>query len=297
MSNPFSLTDESTYQRWRAARLARPAPSAARLRVRVQQPAAPSRAELEAIGARIASDGMALVSCAPEQLGAESLLALGRALGLRRTEANHFADARAVSRITPTDGPGDGRGDYIPYTERALNWHTDGYYNPPGQQVRAWMLFCLHPAREGGENQLLDPEIAYIRLRDASPDHIAALMHPEALAIPAHVIDGQVQRAESRGPVFSIQQGRLHMRYSARRRNVCWRDTPETAAARAALDELFSRETVFTFTHRLAAGEGLISNNVLHNRMAFAPAAQEGRARELLRIRYTDRVNPDLWTV
>ncbi|AHF04305.1 taurine catabolism dioxygenase TauD [Marichromatium purpuratum 984] len=297
MSNPFSLTDEQAYQRWRATRLTRPAPSTARLRVRVQHPAAPSRAELAAIGARIASDGMALISCAPEQLDAESLLALGRALGLRRTEANHFADIQAVSRITPVEGRGDGRGDYIPYTDRALNWHTDGYYNPPDQQVRAWMLFCLQPARAGGENQLLDPEIAYIRLRDDSPSHIVALTHPEAFAIPAHVVDGQVLRAESRGPVFSIQQGRLHMRYSARRRHVCWRDTPETTAARTALDELFSRETVFTFTHRLAAGEGLISNNVLHNRTAFAPATQRERARELLRIRYIDRVNPDSWTV
>ncbi|NKN34452.1 TauD/TfdA family dioxygenase [Marichromatium bheemlicum] len=297
MFNPFSLTDESGYQRWRRARLARPAPSAARLRVRLARLATPSEAELEAIATRLASDAMVLIETSPTQLDAAALLALGHALGLRRTEANHFADARAVSRITPTDGQGDGRGDYIPYTERALNWHTDGYYNAPDRQVQTWMLFCLHPAREGGENHLLDPEIAYLRLRDANPEHIAALMHPEAFGIPAHVVDGQVLRPEHCGPVFSVHGGRLHMRYSARRRHVRWRQGPETEAARAALDELFSREAVFTFTHKLSAGQGLITTNVLHDRSAFTPAAPGEPARELLRIRYIDRVTTDSWTL
>ena len=46
-------------------------------------------------------------------------------------------------------------------------------------------LHCISPARVGGENALMDPEIAYILLREENPDFIRALMHPQAMEIPA----------------------------------------------------------------------------------------------------------------
>jgi len=45
------------------------------------------------------------------------------------------------------------------------------------------LLYCAQDATEGGENQLLDHEIAYILLRDADPRFIEALMHPAAMTI------------------------------------------------------------------------------------------------------------------
>ena len=50
------------------------------------------------------------------------------------------------------------------------------------------LLHCTAAAETGGENGLLDHEIAYIRLRDKDPDHIEALMHPEAMTIPARAM-------------------------------------------------------------------------------------------------------------
>jgi hypothetical protein len=41
--------------------------------------------------------------------------------------------------------------------------------------VRGLILHCVQSAATGGENQLLDHEIAYILLRDENPDHIRAL--------------------------------------------------------------------------------------------------------------------------
>ena len=41
-----------------------------------------------------------------------------------------------ISPITVRDGPGPA-GAFIPYTNRAIKWHTDGYYNPPERTIRA----------------------------------------------------------------------------------------------------------------------------------------------------------------
>ena len=62
-----------------------------------------------------------------------------------------------------------------------MNWHTDGYYNALEQPVKSFILHCYQQAPVGGENQLLDPEIAYLRLRERNPEFVRALMHPEAM--------------------------------------------------------------------------------------------------------------------
>ena len=57
------------------------------------------------------------------------------------------------------------------------------------------MLHCVSPAADGGENGLLDPEIAYLRLRDENPEFIRALMAPDAMTIPANTEEGGENRA------------------------------------------------------------------------------------------------------
>ncbi len=288
MSYPFDLEDHASYRTWRARRLAAYPAGVADLRVDVAQLAAPTSTEQALIKGRVAAFNVALIRTEPEQIEPDAILAFGRALGLRAADSNLFADHRAVSTIAP--GGADARADYIPYSTQPLSWHTDGYYNDPRSQVRAWSLFCLRPALAGGANTLLDQEIAYILLRDTSTEHIRALSHPQALTIPPNVQGEQTLRPASVGPVFSVRDGSLHMRYTARRRNVAWRDTPETHAARAALDCLFSSDSIYTFTHNLQSGEGLISNNVLHNRTGFEARPSGGPGRLLYRVRYLDRI-------
>ena len=183
---------------------------------------------------------------------------------------------------------------YIPYTDKPINWHTDGYYNyhGPGQAIRAMLLHCLRPADEGGVNRLLDPEIAYIRLRDSDPGFIEALMHPAAMTIPVSVEANGRVRPENRGPVFDVdsRSGALGMRFTARKRNVVWRDDPAT---RRAVDRLVAvlRDDPLILETRMEAGQGLICNNVLHDRTAFAPSSDAGRGRLLYRVRYDDRID------
>ncbi|MBK1716854.1 TauD/TfdA family dioxygenase [Thiocystis violacea] len=299
MPNPFDLADETTYRAWRDSRLERYSARPSDPAVGISRLSEPTPRERAALMERIKAYNLAIVRVEPAQVTPEAVLAFGLSLGLARADINRFADASAISRITQADpsqdrhAPNGPRGDYIPYTNKPLSWHTDGYYNPPERQIQAWTLFCVRPAVSGGINSLLDHEILYIRLRDTSPDLIAALAHPEALSIPAHIENGVVVRATSTGPVFSIRQGRLHMRYTARTRNARWRDTPETDAARRALDRLFSTPDVFTFSHGLESGEGLVSNNVPHNRSGFIDSEDDRLERLLIRVRYHDWIRDD----
>ena len=285
--DPFDLANSAAYLAWRARKLRAWARGANELRATVAHLGTPSPAELTAIGALIAKFNLALIACHdPAQLDAAALLAFGRRLGLVRLDTNLCADERAVSAIAVR--PMGRASEYIPYTDRPLSWHTDGYYQTPGSEVRAWMLFCVRDAAVGGENTLLDPEIAYIQLRDEDPGLIRALMEPDAMTVPANVRGGMQLRPASTGPVFSLIEGGLHMRYSARTRNITWKSTPALDAARERLTRLLSQPSVYMFRYKLKPGEGYVSNNVLHNRTGFTDPTGAGRL--LLRTRYLDRV-------
>ncbi|VAW73557.1 hypothetical protein MNBD_GAMMA14-549, partial [hydrothermal vent metagenome] len=157
-------------------------------------------------------------------------------------------------------------------------------------QIRGVILHCVRPAETGGDNAFLDHEIAYIQLRDENPDFIRALMEPDAMTIPANIRNGQELRPEQTGPVFSLdRQGNLHMRYSARARNIEWKADSTTQAATKYLLGLFQQDSPYIFRHRLEAGEGVISNNALHCRTGFSH--EDGSITRLLyRARYFDRV-------
>lgn len=287
MSDPFDLNDGAAYQAWREKKLADWPSGTDALRVEVADPAHPNPTELRTVDALVAKCNLALVACRdPAAISPTSLIALGRRLGLVRLDANPCSNDRAVSTIAVRQS--DRAGEYIPYTDRPLSWHTDGYYNAPASAVRAWMLFCVRDAADGGENALMDPEIAYILLRDEDPSLIRALMEPDAMAIPANRQGGVELRPASTGPVFSVIEGRLHMRYSARTRNIHWKSAPDLDAARERLTRLLSQPSVYMFRHKLKPGEGYVSNNVLHNRAGFNDPTESGRL--LLRTRYLDRV-------
>ena len=137
----------------------------------------------------------------------------------------------------------------------------------------------------------MDCEVAYIQLRDENPDYIRALMAADAMTIPPNVQNGKEIRPEQAGPVFSVAaDGHLHMRYSARTRNIVWRDDSTTQAAVEFLLNLFQPDSPYIFRHRLKSGQGVLSNNVLHCRSSFEDDAASGRTRLLYRARYFDRI-------
>ena len=287
-ANPFDLDDDAPYRPWRAWKLARRPASVEALTVAVADPCALSGAEREALLDRIARANMALYrspvvdedKALPRRLAAQ--------LGLVRLDANWLADEDGISRIA-VSAQSDGRGGFIPYTDRPIRWHTDGYYHPEGRRIRGMVLHCVRPAAAGGANGLLDHELAYIALRDDSPAHVRALMQPDAMTIPARADDDGVVRPTQSGPVFAVDaDGSLHMRYTARTRSIEWKDDAATRAAVAALEALLAGDTAWILRVRLEPGMGLVGHNVLHERTAFQD--DPARPRLLYRARYLDRV-------
>lgn len=288
IGSPFALDNDRAYQRWRAWKLAQRPTRIDDLIVELADPNALTVAERDALRQRIGIGGVALYRSPvrgddrglPRRLGAQ--------LGAQRLDANWLADEEGISPIAVSDRS-DGRGGFIPYTDRPIRWHTDGYYHPPQRTIRAMVLHCVRPARAGGVNALLDPELAYLALRDASPEHIRALMQPDAMTIPAREDEAGVARAAQAGPVFSLDDGgHLQLRYTARTRSIVWRDDAATRAAVAALGALLAGDTPWIHRVRLEAGMGLVGHNVLHDRSAFVD--DPALPRLLLRARFLDRI-------
>ncbi len=289
-ASPFDLDDEAAYQDWRAGKLAARARRVEDLVVDVGDPAALTEREREALLQRCARWNMAVYRSACSQHGKDTARAVGRQIGLHRLDANWLADDDGISSIM-VSAASDGRGGFIPYTERPLKWHTDGYYHPPQQGIRAMTLHCVRPAAQGGVNALLDPELAYIALRDASPRWARAMMASDAMTIPARAGDAGVIRPAQSGPVFSIdpRDAALHMRYTARTRSIEWKNDIATLKAVAFLERHLADDNPDVLRLRLESGMGLVTNNVLHDRSAFVDDAACPRL--LYRARYLDRID------
>lgn len=290
--NPFDLGNDIAYQQWRAQKLASQPHSAEELLVEIDDPRSLSEKELKLIRDRLNVCNMLIYKSKLGNLEDKDVpRKLGQQLGLAGLDPNMLADDDGITSLTVVEGKNK-RG-YIPYSDKRLLWHTDGYYNTPEQQIRAFILHCVRPALVGGENALLDPEMVYLRLRDENPDYIEALSHPEAMTIPANTESGVETRPAQTGPVFSLDPmtNRLHMRYTARTRSIVWRDDEMTRNALSALGKLLEDGNPDMFHYRLAAGEGVLSNNVLHNRTAFKQGESEAEQRLLYRARYYARIS------
>lgn len=291
-TDAFMLENSTAYQAWRAQKLAAYPATVADLMVPIQDPGALSATERDAILARCRRFNMAFYRIVAADFTDKSVpAAIGRQLGLHHLDGHLCTDEENISalRVMPTGSMHEG---YIPYTDRAINWHTDGYYNTPAQRIRAMLLHCVADAASGGENEVMDHELAYILMRDENPEYIRAFMQADTMTIPANVVDGVEIRPQECGPVFLTdeQSGALYMRYTARARNVVWRQDATTQAAVAFMKGLFSAAGDYIFRYRLQPGEGFICNNVLHNRGAFTDDAAAGRQRLILRARYYDRI-------
>jgi alpha-ketoglutarate-dependent taurine dioxygenase len=283
---------QDPFERRRERKLARYPRRAEDLIVEVRDPRHLSDSEAAEIRRLCAVANMAVYASPLADLADKDLARrLGERLGLARLHANPLADEDGISSLEVATQKSE-RG-YIPYSNRRLLWHTDGYYNPPAQRIRAFILHCVRPAAAGGENRLLDPEIAYILLRDADPRYVEALSAPDAMTIPANEEDPAAQRAARTGPVFSDDGGVLHMRYTARTRSIEWRPDEATRAAVQYLKQILDSDSPYVFTLRLAAGQGLVCNNVLHDRSEFTdPIDAPGAGRLVYRARYAERIGP-----
>ncbi|MCP4472184.1 MAG: TauD/TfdA family dioxygenase [Gammaproteobacteria bacterium] len=284
----FDPGNESAYQQWREQKLLDYPADIEQLIVEIRNPAQLSEAEREAMLLSLRKSNMAIFAgpggadpdkAIPRRLGAQ--------FGLLSLDNNTGADDDGITSLEVKNGAWHKQ--YIPYTNRPIHWHTDGYYNELTRQVYGLQLHCVRAAAEGGENALMDHEIAYILLRDRDPALVEALMHEDTMMIPENRVDNRIDRPDRSGPVFMAGPGgTLHMRYTARVRNVVWRQDAVTRQAVNALDDILGADSSFIYRATLQPGQGLISNNVLHDRSGFNDDREAPRL--LYRLRYFDRV-------
>ncbi len=277
----FLLKNQEKYLRWRQQKLQNYPHTIENLMVEIQQPERLTTEEYQTIIQYCQQTNMAVYDCSTTEFTKNTLKHLAQQLGLNAINQNLCADEDAISSLK-VQSQGQGRHAlYIPYSNKPLSWHTDGYYNTKEQTIYSWILHCVRPAEIGGDNTLLDYERVYIALRDENPNWIPILMRNNAMTIPANIENGIEIRPAQTGPVFSIhpQTGRLHMRYSARQRHIIWH--PDAKDAVDFITDLLSQPLSYKWQYKLKAGQGIISNNVLHNRQGF-----KGEQRLLYRARY-----------
>ncbi len=289
--SPFGAANDDSYQTWRQWKLDQYSIVKHKLCVSIKNPHTLTLMERSALLCRLRAVNMVIYQCdAASEFSKSDLRSLATQLGLNRLDGHLQADADRIATIQASDEPTRQR--YIPYTTKAINWHTDGYYNTSERTIRAFMLHCVRPATKGGENTLLDPDLVYIHLRDHYPNALWRLFDPTVMSIPPNHENGQLIRERQSGPVFSIDpvSGSLHMRYTARQTYIAWSTANEAEAALGALRKAIDICELYAITHKLQSNQGIICNNVLHSRTAFEDDDTGASNRLLYRARFYDRV-------
>lgn len=286
MQTPFDLDNPDAYLRWRTHKLANAIIDTDELIVEIRNPLALTSSEHAALLNRCQRSNMVIYA---SQIAMDECMVqqFGKQFGLANLDANWLAGEDGISEIRVIDN--GTRQHYIPYTDHPIKWHTDGYYNPPERTIRSMLLHCVRPAVTGGENRLMDHEMAYVLLRDQNPQYIQALSAGDAMTIPERMDETDGVRPAQSGPVFSLDaSGKLHMRYTARTRSIEWKQDANTLAAVAALEKLLASDFPHIHRMRLEPGMGLLCNNVLHDRAAFSDNPSHPRL--LYRARYHERI-------
>ena len=285
----LDLNDTTRYQAWRDQKLSQMPASIDQYLVPVKDPVRLSADEYNAIHDLLQRSNMAIFVADPDEARNKTIpVNISSQFGMHRLDHNMGADHDGVSELTVRSG--QWRGGYIPYTNKPIHWHTDGYYNEERRKINGMVLYCVQNALRGGENALLDHEIAYIHLRDSNPEYIRAFLHPQAMTIPANIINNNEIRPERTGPVFSVNDsGALHMRYTARTRSISWRDDELTREATDCLSEFLASDSPYILRAGLNPGMGLICNNILHDRSVFDE--DDNHRRLIYRLRYYDRAD------
>ena len=298
-NNPFDINNQLAYASWRDKKRDCHPKTSADLIVDVKDPCNLNEDERVALLTLCNDANMAIYRSPntsedkniPRQLAAQ--------LGMKQLDCNWLADEDGISPIavantvestTATNGK-TSRRVMIPYTNLPIKWHTDGYYQSPERMINGMVLHCVRPALSGGETAVIDHEMVYITMREANPNWVAALMANDAMTIPARTDEDGVARGEQSGPVFSIdkQTGRLHMRYTARKRSIAWKPDAVTQEAVQFLEQFLASDSPFIFRLKLEPGMGLVCNNVLHDRTGFDDNPDQPRL--LYRARFRDRVS------
>ena len=296
MNIHLNLQDNDIYQNWRDKKLNDYPTSVENLIVKIDKPGHPNKREIMRIR-QICNRANMVIYEGPEKILEDKRIALnmGHSIGLSDIERSLTTERDGVSELSVSLS--GAKSNYIPYSNNPLGWHTDGCYNDLKHPINGFLLHCVRAAENGGENYLLDPDIAYILLREENPEFIDGLTLPDTLTIPSNVESGIIKREKRVGPALSFHSINgstcdfsLHFRYTSRKSHVIWKEDTRTIGALDFLRKILESENPYIFRIKLKSGSGLIGNNILHNRTKFKDSEHKISKRLIYRIYYRDRV-------
>ena len=149
---PYLLNDGHAYEAWRERKLNNFPKCVDELIIDLNNPIKLVDKEISALQHACDRANLVIYRCAKDSDPKQSVISLAQQLGLQQLDANICADEDRVSKIENAENK---HSHYIPYTNKALNWHTDGYYNTERQRIHAFLMHCVQPAMEGGEIVIL----------------------------------------------------------------------------------------------------------------------------------------------
>ncbi len=282
----FDLGSNEDYLKWRDEKLAAYPRNVGELVVELGDMTAMTAAEKAKILETMERANMCVYTAGSAEPGMNSLLALGKQLGVRHTDKS----ARHAQSDELTDSGILNRA--IPFSTRHCNWHTDATYYGSDNTIQALFLLCKRPAVEGGSNKVLDHEVLYIQLRDKDPGALEVLMNKDCFNY-RNPATGEIDLHRGGKVFWTNADGHLCHRFSFRKTDMAWSGDSDVAAAGHVLESLISDESAHVIEGRLESGMGLISNNVLHTRERLVDSDEAAKKRLLFRARFYDRVNPE----
>jgi hypothetical protein len=251
------------YKRWKDKKLESFTSNLDHLTVHISNPNSVSKPEKNKVISLIDSNSMAFFNI--DNINYRDKLSIKKfafQIGLSDYELDSQSDDDGLTEITEHEH-NNKISEYIPYTTKELNWHTDGYYNTRDNSILSWLLFCDTPSKKGGVNTYLDHEISYILFNESS-GKIKDLMLETACCIPENIL---TKRKEVHNPVYMFDNEKLHMKFSMRKKNIIWNDA--SLEAINILKSIINDSFEYHVTKKFAEGEGVITNNVIHKRTAF----------------------------
>tara|TARA_B100001248_G_scaffold131095_2_gene98326 strand:+ start:1786 stop:2646 length:861 start_codon:yes stop_codon:yes gene_type:complete len=285
MNSPFILENHTEYKEWRDLKLLNYPVQKNKLIFKFDKNIVDEKV-LNLFKSTINDYNFVIYEFGSEVLDAE-LLNFCSALGLTNSVSNLFSDEDNISNITNQEEEKQtSKGEYIPYTNKQLNWHTDGYYYPINSAIKSFLLHCVYPAKEGGENLLMDHEIIYIHIRDHNPDFIDVLMQNNIMEIPNN--KNLKESKNISGPVFYVDEKKfLNMRFTSRQKNIIWKKNDMIKKIKKFMYEFINEDEKYLFKLQLKKNQGYIANNVLHKRENYIDGDKK---RLLKRLRFSNRL-------
>jgi len=274
-------TADIEYNRWVNDKLGSYTNNIDNLMIEIKNPLKLSKSEKEKCFKVLESQNMVFFNIEkPQKNIGFSLKELACQFGMGDYELDSQSDEVGLTKIQVETKKH--HGEYIPYTNKPLNWHTDGYYNKTKNSILSWLLYCESSSDSGGINKFMDHEIAYI-LYNQKYQNIHELMKEDVYIIPENKMNS---RLEVKGYIFKFINQKLHMRFSMREKNIIWRKNIIDSINN--LKKIIKESTKFHISYKLLPGQGVLTNNIIHMRTTFTNTKNKNRL--LYRLRSKKRI-------